>query len=172
MRARHEPTVNVEVLIDRLADQLQVWLRSKQISGPAIIGIHTGGIWIAERLRDKLRIAAPLGHLNIAFYRDDFSQIGMHPHVTPSKLPFEVEGRHIILVDDVLYTGRTIRAAMNEIFDFGRPASICLAVLIDRSGRELPIQAQAVGKTLKLKPEEHVKLSGPEPLALEITAGA
>jgi len=93
----------------------------------------------------------------------------MHPHVTPTKLPYEVDGCHIILVDDVLYTGRTIRAAMNEIFDFGRPASITLAVLIDRGGRELPIQAQAVGKTLKLKAKEHVKLSGPAPLALEIT---
>ena len=163
---------NVNELIDKLADQLQELLRTRQISEPVIIGIHTGGIWIADRLRDKLQIAAPLGRLNIAFYRDDFSQIGIHPHVTPSKLPFEVEGRHIILVDDVLYTGRTIRAAMNEIFDFGRPASIYLAVLIDRSGRELPIQAQAVGKTLKLKPEEHVKLSGPEPLALEFTASA
>ena len=172
MRARREPVDNVETLIDQLAGQLQDWLRSNKISEPVIIGIHTGGIWIAERLRGKLNIAAPLGRLNIAFYRDDFSQIGMHPHVTPSKLPFEVDERHIILVDDVLYTGRTIRAAMNEIFDFGRPASICLAVLIDRSGRELPIQAQAIGKTLKLKPEEHVKLSGPEPLALEITASA
>ncbi|MBF8268427.1 MAG: Uracil phosphoribosyltransferase [Gammaproteobacteria bacterium] len=172
MRAKREPVDNVAALIDQLAGQLQDWLRSNHISEPVIIGIHTGGIWIAEHLRDKLKIAAPLGHLNIAFYRDDFSQIGMHPHVTPSKLPFEVDGQHIILVDDVLYTGRTIRAAMNEIFDFGRPASICLAVLIDRSGRELPIQAQAVGKTLKLKPEEHVKLSGPEPLALEITANA
>ena len=169
---KRETIDNVNELIDKLADQLQELLRTRQISEPLIIGIHTGGIWIADRLRKKLQIAAPLGRLNIAFYRDDFSQIGIHPHVTPSKLPFEVEGRHIILVDDVLYTGRTIRAAMNEIFDFGRPASIYLAVLIDRSGRELPIQAQAVGKTLKLKPEEHVKLSGPEPLALEITAGA
>ena len=169
---RRQATDEVLDLIDKLADQLHDWLLAAHITEPAIIGIHTGGIWIAERLREKLKITTPLGHLNIAFYRDDFSQIGMHPHVTPSKLPFEVDGRHIILVDDVLFTGRTIRAAMNEIFDFGRPASICLAVLIDRSGRELPIAAQAVGKTLKLNPNEHVKLSGPEPLALEITASA
>jgi pyrimidine operon attenuation protein/uracil phosphoribosyltransferase len=166
---RRETVAEASILIDRLAAQLRKLLRAGRIDEPAIIGIHTGGIWIAERLRDKLKIGTPLGRLNIAFYRDDFSRIGMHPHVTPSKLPFEVEGRHIILVDDVLHTGRTIRAAMNEIFDFGRPASITLAVLVDRSGRELPIEAQAVGKTLKLKPEEHVKLSGPEPLALEIT---
>lgn len=159
---------NIEVLIDHMADQLNILLETDQLSNPVITGIHTGGIWIAERLRHKLEIETPLGQLNIAFYRDDFSQIGMHPRVTPSKLPFDVEGQHIILVDDVLYTGRTIRAAMNEVFDFGRPASICLAVLVDRSGRELPIQAQVVGKSLKLNDKEHVKLLGPEPLALEI----
>jgi len=159
----------IEVLIGEMADQLKKFLRDNGRMDPVIIGIHTGGIWIAERLRLKLGIEDPLGQLNIAFYRDDFSRIGMHPRVTPSKLPFAIEGRHIILVDDVLFTGRTIRAAMNEIFDFGRPASICLAVLIDRSGRELPVQAQATGKTLKLKSGEHVKLTGPEPLALEIT---
>lgn len=158
----------IATLIDQLAEQVKVFLANNARTDPVIIGIHTGGIWIADRLKSRLGIDSPLGQLNIAFYRDDFSRIGMHPRVSPSKLPFEVEGRHIILVDDVLFTGRTIRAAMNEIFDFGRPASICLAVLIDRSGRELPIQAQATGKTLKLKPEEHVKLTGPEPLALEI----
>lgn len=158
----------IEGLINQVADQLKTFLDDNHRSNPVIIGIHTGGIWIAERIRSKLAIEVPLGQLNIAFYRDDFSRIGMHPHVSPSKLPFAVEDRHIILVDDVLFTGRTIRAAMNEIFDFGRPASICLAVLVDRSGRELPVQAQAVGKTLKLKTEEHVKLTGPEPLALEI----
>ena len=159
---------DIEILIGQMTDQLKVFMEENNRTDPVVIGIHTGGIWIAERLRLKLNIEAPLGQLNIAFYRDDFSRIGMHPRVTPSKLPFAVEGRHIILVDDVLFTGRTIRAAMNEIFDFGRPASICLAVLVDRSGRELPIQAQAIGKTLQLKTEEHVKLSGPEPLALEI----
>ncbi len=110
----------------------------------------------------------PLGELNIPFYRDDFSRIGVHPHVTPSNLPFAVENRHIILVDDVLHTGRTIRAAMNEIFDFGRPASITLVVLIDRSGHELPIKADIAGKSLTLAADEHAKLLGPEPLALEI----
>jgi pyrimidine operon attenuation protein/uracil phosphoribosyltransferase len=167
--SRRRPVTDPETLIDRMADQLREWLGASRLAEPLLIGIHTGGVWIAERLLGRLGISPPLGRLNIAFYRDDFSRIGMHPHVTPTKLPFEVEGRHIILVDDVLYTGRTIRAAMNEIFDFGRPASICLAVLIDRGGRELPIQAQVTGESLQLKPEEHVKLSGPEPLALEIT---
>ena len=135
---------------------------------PLMIGIQTGGVWIAEHLHELLHIRAPLGQLNIAFYRDDFSRIGLHPKVLPSNLPFPVEDREIILVDDVLHTGRTIRAAMNEIFDYGRPAKIILAVLVERSGRELPICADVIGKTISLKSNEHVKLSGPEPLALEI----
>ena len=158
-----------EQLLDSLAAHLRDFLDSAARPEPLLIGIHTGGIWVARALHARLDIRYPLGELNIAFYRDDFSRIGMHPHVTPSNLPFEVEDRHIVLVDDVLYTGRTIRAAMNEIFDYGRPASISLAVLIDRGGRELPIQADVIGKSLTLKPGEHVKLHGPEPLALELT---
>jgi pyrimidine operon attenuation protein/uracil phosphoribosyltransferase len=158
----------VEQMIVDMSIRLMEFLAGNERQDPVITGIHTGGIWVAERLRKLLGIEHPLGHLNIAFYRDDFSRIGMHPRVTPSSLPFEVENRHIILVDDVLYTGRTIRAAMNEIFDFGRPASICLVVLVERGGRELPIQAHVIGKSLELKSDEHVKLCGPEPLALEI----
>ena len=168
------PTDNTDIdsLIENMSIQLKDILLKSGRNDPVITGIHTGGTWIAERLKNKLDINSPLGELNIAFYRDDFSQIGMHPRVTPSKLPFNVDNQHVILVDDVLHTGRTIRAAMNEIFDYGRPASICLAVLVERSGRELPIQANVVGKTLELKVGEHVKLLGPEPLALEIkTAG-
>lgn len=135
---------------------------------PLIIGIHTGGVWIAERLQKLMGLSGPLGKLNIAFYRDDFSRIGMHPKVIPSNLPFSVEDRNIILVDDVLHTGRTVRAALNEIFDYGRPATVILAVLVERSGRELPIRADVTGKSMTLNPGEHVKLSGPEPLALEI----
>jgi pyrimidine operon attenuation protein/uracil phosphoribosyltransferase len=134
----------------------------------AIVGIHTGGVWVAKQLYQRLTIEQPLGELNIAFYRDDFSTIGMHPSVRPSSLPFEVEGSHILLVDDILYTGRTIRAALNEIFDYGRPAGVRLAVLVDRGGRELPIQADVVGTTLSLPPGEHVKLTGPDPLALVV----
>ena len=137
---------------------------------PLMIGIHTGGVWIAERLHKLMKLNSSLGQLNIAFYRDDFSRIGLHPRVKPSNLPFEVNDRHIILVDDVLHTGRTIRAALNEIFDYGRPATVTLAVLIERSGRELPIRADVVGKSMTLKANEHVKLSGPDPLALVIKA--
>lgn len=160
----------IEQLLTTMARQLEDYLVERGFGDPGVIGIHTGGAWIAEALHRALALESPLGELNIAFYRDDFSRIGMHPRVTPSNLPFDVEGRHIILVDDVLYTGRTIRAAMNELFDYGRPASIGLAVLVDRrDGRELPIQADVTGKTLNLNPGEHVKLHGPEPLALEIT---
>ena len=134
----------------------------------ALIGIHTGGVWVAERLRERLAIEPPIGELDIAFYRDDFSQIGMHPSVRPSKLPFEVDGRHIALIDDILYTGRTVRAALNEVFDYGRPASVLLAVLVDRGGRQLPIQPDAAGTALALGHDEHVKLTGPDPLALRL----
>jgi len=133
-----------------------------------MIGIHTGGVWLAEKLHQALGIKAPLGELNITFYRDDFTRIGMHPQVTPSSLEFDVEDQHIILVDDVLHTGRTIRAALNEIFDYGRPASVILVTLVDRSGRELPISADVSGVQLALGPNEQVKLNGPEPLSLEI----
>ena len=158
----------IDQLLDDISSRLGKLLIKSKREKPLIIGIQTGGLWIANKIKHCLGADIPLGELNIAFYRDDFSRIGMHPHVTPSQLPFDVEDRHIILVDDVLYTGRTIRAAMNEIFDYGRPASICLVVLIERTGRELPINADVVGKTITLKPDEHVKLSGPEPMALEI----
>jgi len=160
----NQSTHDIERWLSAIADQLGKII-SKE---PLMIGIQTGGVWIAERLHNKLQLAEPLGQLNIAFYRNDFSHIGLHPRVTPSNLPFSVENREIILVDDVLHTGRTIRAALNEIFDYGRPARIILVALIERSGKELPICADVIGKRMSLKPNEHVKLSGPEPLALEI----
>ena len=137
----------------------------------AMVGIHTGGVWIAQALHRILAIQAPLGVLDISFYRDDFTRIGMNPQVKPSQLPFTLDDRNIILVDDVLHTGRTIRAAMNELFDYGRPASILLATLVERSGRELPIEANVVGLRMELGPDEQVKLGGPEPLLLEIKSG-
>src|SRR3990172_9185369 len=136
---------------------------------PVMIGIHTGGAWVAARLHKKLGLGDALGTLDISFYRDDFTRIGLNPQVKASELPVDVEGRHIILVDDVLHTGRTIRAAMNEIFDYGRPASVTLAVLIAREGRELPIEAQVTGAQMHLKKRQHVKLIGePDRLAIEI----
>ena len=134
-----------------MANYLNKHLKTLNREDVLMVGIHTGGVWVAEHLHSLLKLPQPLGQLNIAFYRDDFSRIGLHPHVKPSALPIEVDNRHIILVDDVLYTGRTIRAALNEIFDYGRPASVTLAVLAERNGRELPIQADVIGYSLCLE---------------------
>lgn len=157
----------IKKALKEMAEKLKANLEDRGWENCAVIGIHTGGVWVAERLHKLLKITDPLGELNIAFYRDDFSQIGMHPSVEPSNLPFDVDNRHIILVDDILYTGRTIRAALNEIFDYGRPASVTLAVLVDRCEHELPVKADVVGATMSLNAGEHVKLSGPDPLNLE-----
>ena len=163
---------DIETLISTMAQSLRALLQAQRIETACMVGIHTGGVWIAQRLHTLLELEQPLGSLDISFYRDDFTRIGMNPQVQPSNLPFNVDDRHIILVDDVLHTGRTIRAALNELFDYGRPASIMLAVLVERSGRELPIQANVVGRHMDLGPEEHVKLTGPEPLALTSTRSA
>ena len=104
------------------------------------VGIYSGGAWIAERIAQVIEGDHPVGFIDVSFYRDDFSRKGLKPEVKRSELPFEVEGATIVLIDDVLYTGRTIRAVINELYDFGRPASVQLAVLVDRGGRELPIQ--------------------------------
>ena len=124
-----------------------------------IVGIQTGGVWVAERLHAALACSAPLGTLDISFYRDDFSRKGLHPEVKPSNLPFDLEGRTILLVDDVLHTGRTIRAAMNELFDYGRPAAIRLAVLVDRNGHELPIRPDFAGATLDVPAHQNINLT-------------
>ena len=159
---------DVEKILQQMAEDLRTSLATRGITKAGMIGIHTGGVWVAKRLHAMLGLEQPLGTLNITFYRDDFTRIGMHPQVSPSNLPFDIDGHHIILVDDVLHTGRTIRAALNEIFDYGRPASVTLVVLVERSGRELPIEATVVGTCLALGPKEHVKLTGPEPLSLRI----
>lgn len=163
---------DVPHMLQQMVSHLQSLLKERNIADPLMIGIHTGGVWIAEFLHQALAIQDPLGSLNITFYRDDFSRMGMHPQVQPSQLPFAIEDRHIILVDDVLHTGRTIRAALNEIFDYGRPASVILAALIERNGKELPICADVVGQVLNLNLEQHVKLTGPEPLATVILGDA
>lgn len=124
----------------------------------ALIGIHTGGVWIAERLHKELGLDTALGTLDVSFYRDDFDQRGLSSQVRPSTIPFSVDEQDLILVDDVLYTGRTIRAAMNELFDYGRPASIRLAALIDRGGRELPIAAQYIGAKLDIASNRNIEL--------------
>lgn len=146
---------DAEQLLDTLAEKIRPLLGDDT----ALVGIYSGGAWIAKRLLEKLDGDIPLGTLDISFYRDDFSRIGLHPQVKPSNIPFDVEGRHVVLVDDVLYTGRTVRAAMNELFDYGRPARISLAVLVDRGGRELPVDAQAVGGKLLLPAGHNLELT-------------
>jgi pyrimidine operon attenuation protein/uracil phosphoribosyltransferase len=161
---------DIPALIEKMAGDLKQQLKIDDRT--VMVGIHTGGVWVAEALHRALRIDEPLGVLDISFYRDDFTRIGMNPQVRPSQLPFSLDERHIILVDDVLHTGRTIRAAMNELFDYGRPASIALAVLVERSGRELPIEANVTGMSLALDTQQHIKLSGPAPLALEVKSNS
>ena len=157
---------SVESLIEKLAQALTPYFTSQ--SQPVIVGIETGGAWIAERLQKRIAPEAEFGRLNISFYRDDFTRTGLHPTVRPSSLPTNIDDRTIILVDDVLQSGRTVRAAMNELFDYGRPRRIVLAILVDRGEREIPIQADVVGDTIKLDSGSHIKLEGPEPLRLVI----
>ena len=155
----------IDAAITEMARGLTALFQRRGIGNPLMVGIHTGGVWVAERLQRLLGLQEPLGALDISFYRDDFTRIGINPVVKPSQLPRAVDGRHIVLVDDVLQTGRTIRAALNELFDYGRPASVILAVLAQRSGRELPIEPDVAGLP-QLEAGEHIKLIGPDPLTL------
>ena len=126
--------------------------------GSALVGIWRGGAWLAERLHRDLQLAGEHGVISSALHRDDFSSRGLAASADPTRLPFEVEGRHIVLVDDVLYTGRTIRAAINELYDFGRPASVALVVLVDRGGRELPICAACSAARVTLPAGQRLRL--------------
>ncbi len=135
--------------------------------GIVMIGIKTGGVLVGAALHEALGLATPLGELNISFYRDDFSTVGLHPVVGPSQLTTPIDGKHIVLVDDVLSTGRTVRAAMNEIFDYGRPSRITLAVLVQRDGHELPIRADVFGESMNLDESAHVQLTA-NPWFIEI----
>jgi pyrimidine operon attenuation protein/uracil phosphoribosyltransferase len=157
------PLPDAEQLLPQLAEEL----KRRITPATAMIGLHTGGAWLAERLHAMLRLKEPLGLMDIAFYRDDYAKEGLKHDPKRTRIPFDVEGRDLLLVDDVLYTGRTVRAAMNELFDYGRPRSIALVVLADRGGRELPICAQvcgaqvqvAKGKRLRLKRADDGRLS-------------
>lgn len=156
-------------LLARMAAELRAHLTRRGIQDPLFVGIHTGGVWVARALLEELgQSDTPLGVLNVSFYRDDFSRHGLHPQVRPSALPFDIEDRHLVLIDDVLMSGRTVRAALNALFDYGRPASVTLACLLDLDARELPIRADVLGATLSLAPDQRVKLLGPAPLALEL----
>jgi len=149
---------DIERALDRIA--LQILERNLRIEDLVIVGIHTGGVFLADRLhriiekREKKKL--PSGSLDITLYRDDWSRVTQNPVVKKTDISFEVEGKTMILVDDVLYTGRTIRAALDAIMDFGRPSSIQLAVLVDRGGRELPIQPDYSGMEIKVGTDQHI----------------
>jgi pyrimidine operon attenuation protein / uracil phosphoribosyltransferase len=145
-------SIDAEALYHALLDQIreaygdQLGARKDGENGEGVVlaGIHSGGAWLAERLARDLNLPV-FGVVNVALHRDDYAKKGLHSQASPTSLPFSVDGRRIVLVDDVLYTGRTIRAALNELYDYGRPASVELAVLADRGGRELPVAARFVG---------------------------
>ena len=146
--------------LQRMSEELRPLIKADTVAGTVkVVGIKTGGVIIAHHLQHLLEIEHPVGELNISFYRDDFSRIGLHPRVGPSNLPYSIDGETIVLVDDVLYSGRTVRAAMNELFDFGRPERIILATLVERNGRELPVCADVVGCKMTLDHNETIKLT-------------
>jgi pyrimidine operon attenuation protein/uracil phosphoribosyltransferase len=150
---------NAEDLLKTLAQKLKPLL----VENTALVGIHSGGVWLMQRLlvllEDTITAnAIEHGTLDVSFYRDDYAQRGLKAENRPSQIPFDVENKHIILIDDVFYTGRTTRAAMNELFDYGRPASISLVALVNRGGRELPIAPQIVAAEIPLNAEQHLQL--------------
>jgi pyrimidine operon attenuation protein/uracil phosphoribosyltransferase len=144
---------------EKLLQELAGRMRAQLSADAALVGIYTGGAWVGERLHALLGVKVPLGLLAVTLHRDDFGRIGLHRESRRSQIPFPVDGREIVLVDDVLHTGRTIRAALNELFDFGRPKAVRLAVLADRGGRELPVAADFVGARVELRPDEELVLS-------------
>ena len=153
------PTTNhdfdAEALYRALLEQVRTGLAG--VPDAAIVGIHSGGAWLAERLSSDLDLKQRLGFIDVSFYRDDYAKKGLHPDVKPTHIGFNVDGATILLVDDVLYTGRTTRAAINVLFDYGRPQRIMLAALADRGGRELPVAPDFVGVRTTL--ERHQLLS-------------
>lgn len=146
---------NPETLLEKITAEIKEQLHAKT----ALVGIHSGGVWLMERILTELGEDIPHGTLDAALYRDDYSRRGLKAESKPSDIPFDVQDAHIVLIDDIFYTGRTARAAMNELFDYGRPASLTLAVLINRGGAELPIRPQIVGADIPLKAEQSLQLS-------------
>ena len=161
------PNFDAEALYRTLADRVKSGLANAE--NVAIVGIYSGGAWLAERLADEMLLKDRLGFIDVSFYRDDYAERGLHAEVKPTQIPFDVEGATILLVDDVLYTGRTTRAAINELFDYGRPAKIMLAALIDRGGRELPIAADFIADTATLSDDQQLVLQRAEDGRLSLT---
>lgn len=146
--------VDAETLFATLRDQMAATIAPDA----KLIGVYSGGAWLADRLKLELDGEHEVGYLDVSFYRDDLSMTGLKSTVRSTQIPFSVDGANIVIVDDVLFTGRSIRAAINTLFDFGRPASIALAVLVDRGGRELPIAADFVGDCLIVPSDQMLAL--------------
>lgn len=159
---------DAEALYKILAAQIKSGLAG--LDNVAVVGIHSGGAWLAERLADDLQLNDRLGFVDVSFYRDDYAAKGLHAEVKPTQISFPVDGAVILLVDDVLYTGRTTRAAINELFDYGRPARIMLAALVDRGERELPIAADFVAHTVQLTTGQSLLLQRADDGQLTLTA--
>ncbi|WP_281663890.1 bifunctional pyr operon transcriptional regulator/uracil phosphoribosyltransferase PyrR [Paraburkholderia fungorum] len=160
-------SIDAEALYSALLEQIRAAYGDRlgagqdSAEGAALAGIYSGGAWLAERLARDLHVSS-FGVVNVALHRDDYAKKGLHSQASPTSLPFSVDKRRIVLVDDVLYTGRTIRAALNELYDYGRPASVELAVLADRGGRELPVAARFVGGVVQVPAETTLVLSREE----------
>lgn len=150
------PKLDAEALYRVLAKQVKTGLA--HADNVAIVGIYSGGAWLAERLAAELQLNERLGYIDVSFYRDDYAEKGLRAEVKPTHIPFDVDAATILLVDDVLYTGRTTRAAINELFDYGRPTKIMLAALVDRGGRELPIAADFVAEKVALSDNHQLVL--------------
>ena len=148
-----------EILLADITAKIAAQLHVQADAEHALIGIHSGGVWLMQRILDTLKLEIPYGTLDAALYRDDYAKRGLKAEPKPSNISFNVQDKHIILIDDIFYTGRTTRAAMNELFDYGRPASITLAVLINRGGAELPILPNIAGADIALKPSQNLQLS-------------
>jgi len=154
-------------ILEGMAQSLQTDFSEKK-QPPLMIGIHTGGVWLAEHLHKMMALPDALGLLDASLYRDDLQRSGINTNAKPTHLPFNIDDRDLILVDDVLQTGRTIRAAINGLFDYGRPASIKLLELVVRKGREIPIQADYIGFNPSLRKQDRIVLNGPNPLVLTL----
>ena len=155
---------NPETLLAEIKAKIQTQLEINGAANAALVGIHSGGVWLMQRILKSIQQnlpfgTIPFGTLDAALYRDDYAQRGLKSEPKPSNIAFDVTDKHIILIDDIFYTGRTTRAAMNELFDYGRPASITLAVLINRGGAELPIVPKIVGANIDLKPNQDLQLT-------------
>lgn len=151
MSSLPDPEALVVVLAERM--------RGAIAPDAGLVGIYTGGAWVAERLHRALGLSTPLGVLAVTLHRDDYGRIGLHRESRRSQIPFPVDEREVVLVDDVLHTGRTVRAALNELYDFGRPRAVRLAVLADRGGRELPVGADFTGARVEVAGDEELVLS-------------